>query len=90
MEKKPANELCFDFGNTPLPKEWKERISQKLRDMSEVFATHDLDVGRTYKVKHSIKLQDEAPFKHRARPIHPDEFEAVRWHSEKLLEAGII
>lgn len=66
------------------------RISQKLRDMSEVFASFDLDVGRTYKVKHSIKLQDEAPFKHRARPIHPDEFEAVRWHSENLLEAGII
>lgn len=61
-----------------------------MQDMSEVFALHDFDVGRTDKVKHSIKLHDNTPFKHRARPIHPDDFEAVRRHLEELLEAGII
>lgn len=89
-EENSTKELCFDFGDSPLTTEWKERISQKLRDMSEVFAMHDFDVGRTDKVKHSIKLHDNTPFKHRARPIHPDDFEAVRRHLEELLEAGII
>ncbi|KAG1972065.1 interleukin-1 receptor accessory protein-like 1-A [Pimephales promelas] len=89
-EERSTKELCFDFDDSPLTTEWKERISQKLRDMSEVFAMHDFDVGRTDKVKHSIKLHDNTPFKHRARPIHPDDFEAVRRHLEELLEAGII
>lgn len=90
VEEKSTKELCFDFGDSPLSKEWKERITQKLQDMSEVFAIHDFDVGQTDKVKHSIKLHDNTPFKHRARPIHPDDFEAVRQHLEELLEAGII
>ena len=89
-KENPTKELSFEFGDSPLPEEWRERISNKLRDMPEVFAFHDFDVGRTDKVKHNIKLHDETPFKHRARPIHPDDFEAVRRHLEELLEAGII
>lgn len=63
----PAGQSCsealitFDFGDSPLPKEWRDRISKKLSDMSDVFAQHDLDFGRTSKVKHHIKLFDETP-----------------------------
>lgn len=41
-------------------------------------------------MKHNIKLHDETPFKHRARPIHPQDLEAVRKHLQELLAAGVI
>ncbi len=66
-----AQPHIFDFGDSPIPGGWKDRISQK---MSEVFALHDLDFGRTDKVMHRIRLHDETPFKQRARPIHPQDF----------------
>lgn len=46
--------------------------------------------GRTDKVAHQIKLSDETPFKHRPRPIHPQDIDAVRKHLQKLPEAGVI
>lgn len=58
--------------------------------MPEVFAHHDLDFGCTDKVKHHIKLHDETPFKHHARPIHPQDIEAVRKHLQELFDAGVI
>ncbi len=58
--------------------------------MPEVFSLHDLDYGHTEKVKHQIKLSDETPFKYRAQPIHPQDFDAVRKHLQELLEAGVI
>lgn len=66
------------------------RVTEKLTKIPEVFALSDMDFGRTDRVKHHIKLHDETPFKHRARPIHPRDIEAVRQHLKDLLEAGII
>lgn len=63
--------LNFNFGDSPVPLEWKQRITQQLNNMADVFAHHDLDLGRTDQVRHHIKLSDESPFKLRARPIHP-------------------
>uniref|UniRef100_A0A3P9ITK5 Gypsy retrotransposon integrase-like protein 1 n=1 Tax=Oryzias latipes TaxID=8090 RepID=A0A3P9ITK5_ORYLA len=80
----------FNFGDSPITPEWKDRITAKLNNMPEVFAQHDLDFGCTSKVKHHIKLLDQTPFKHRARPIHPKDLEAVRNHLRDLLEAGVI
>lgn len=82
--------ITFDFGEYPLPNEWRDRISKKLSDMSDVFAQHDLDFGRTSKVKNHIKLSDETPFKQRARPIHPHDLAAVRRHLQELKESGVI
>uniref|UniRef100_A0A3B1JYN6 Gypsy retrotransposon integrase-like protein 1 n=1 Tax=Astyanax mexicanus TaxID=7994 RepID=A0A3B1JYN6_ASTMX len=83
-------ELSFNFEGSPISTEWKERVTQKLSSLPEVFAHNDLDYGRTNRVKHHIKLSDETPFKHRARPIHPQDLEAVRKHLQELLQAGII
>lgn len=69
---------------------WKERIQNKLNEISNVFSHHDLDFGCTDKVNHHIKLHDTTPFKHRARPIHPQDIEAVRQHLRDLLESGVI
>uniref|UniRef100_A0A3B1KCG7 Gypsy retrotransposon integrase-like protein 1 n=1 Tax=Astyanax mexicanus TaxID=7994 RepID=A0A3B1KCG7_ASTMX len=86
----PASGMQFDFADSPIPAEWKERVIHKLNTMPEVFAQHDLDFGHSSKVKHHIKLSDETPFKQRARPIHPQDINAVRLHLEELLEAGVI
>lgn len=84
------SDITFNFSDSPVPAEWKERITKKLNSMPEVFAQNDLDFGRTDQVKHQIKLSDETPFKHRARPIHPHDLEAVRKHLQELLYAGVI
>lgn len=41
-------------------------------------------------MKHHIKLCEETPFKHHARPIHPQDLEAVRKHLQELLAVGVI
>lgn len=85
-----SNKLNVDFGSSSLPSPWKDRVTNLINSMPEVFASHDLDFGHTDKVKHRIKLSDETPFKHRARPIHPHDVDAVRKHLQELLDSGII
>lgn len=85
-----SSKLTFDFTDSPLPEEWKERITRKLNSVPEVFALSDLDYGHTTKVKHRIRLSDETPFKQRPRPIHPSDYEAVRLHLKGLHDAHII
>ncbi|KAL7868508.1 hypothetical protein SRHO_G00098920 [Serrasalmus rhombeus] len=86
----PNSGVQFDFADSPIPEEWKERVTCKLNAIPEVFAQHDLDFGHSSKVRHHIRLSDETPFKQRARPIHPQDINAVRRHLEELLEAGVI
>ncbi|KAL1268488.1 hypothetical protein QQF64_033851 [Cirrhinus molitorella] len=86
----PKSSLEFNFGNSPIPPEWKERLIGQLREMPEVFSLHPQDFGCTDKVKHKINLMDETPFKHRPRPIHPEDIEAVKKHLQELLDAGVI
>lgn len=82
--------ITLDFGESPLPEEWKTRITQKFNSIPEVFALSDLDYGHTTEVKHRIRLSDPTPFKQRARPIHPSDLEAVRLHLKELRDANII
>lgn len=96
IEKEPSADLIapetkqmeFDFGGSPLPPEWKEQIARLLNSMLEVFS--HMDFGHTNKVKHHMKLSDNTPFKHRARPIHPHDVNAVREHLQELLDSGVI
>lgn len=67
---KSISHFQFDFGNSPVLAEWKERITKLLNAMPEVFAQHDRDFGHTDQLKHHIKLHDQTPFKQQARPIH--------------------
>ena len=82
--------LTFDFSDSLLPKEWQDRVTKSLNAYADVFAQHDLEFGHASKVKHHINLKDETPFKQRSRPIHPNDYEAVRKHLQTLLEAGVI
>ena len=90
QQNSTETDLQFDFENSPIPPDWKERVISNLRKIPEVFSHNDLDFGRTDRVKHHIRLHDETPFKHRARPIHPRDIEAVREHLRDLLESGVI
>lgn len=85
-----TDKVTFDFADSPLSEEWKERITKTLNSIPEVFVTGDLDHGHTTAVKHKISLSDPTPFKQRARPIHPSDYEVVRLHLKELLDAGII
>lgn len=75
---------------SPLSAEWKQRVTAMLNSIPEVFAKHDLDFGRTDKVKHEIKLSDPTTFKQQPRPIHPQDVDAVRQHIQELLESAVI
>lgn len=84
------SKIEFNLDDSPLTPEWKERVTRKFNSMHEVFACHDLDFGHTTKTKHHIRLHDETPFKHKARPIHPKDIQAIRKHLQELLDAGVI
>ncbi|KAK7929735.1 hypothetical protein WMY93_006130 [Mugilogobius chulae] len=86
----PPSKLNLNFGESPLSPEWRKRVTEKLNTIADVFSQHDLDFGCTTAVKHQIPLHDPTPVKQRARPIHPQDIEAVRRHLRELLEAGVI
>ena len=93
-EKQPSVPSCdpieFDFGDSPIPEEWKTRIKQRLNTYSDVFSRHEYDVGRTTSVEHEIKLTPGPVIKERPRPIPAHDFEDARRHIQALLDADII
>ena len=89
QELNTSQKLKFNFGDSPVPEDWKIKITQELSNYADVFAQHEFDFGHATKVKHRIKMKDETPFKQRKRPIHPQDYEAVRRHLQTLLKAGV-
>ena len=73
-------------------REWPEDLQQKVHDLmieyQYLFALNDLELGKTSKVKHEIKLSNPMPFKDRYRRIPPHEFEEVRNHLQDMLKVG--
>ncbi|KAK7906968.1 hypothetical protein WMY93_015580 [Mugilogobius chulae] len=80
----------FDFGDSPISKEWKERLGQKLAKHANVFSTEEWDVGLAKGVEHHIRLSDNTPFRERSRRIAPADLDDLRRHLQGLLAAGII
>ena len=70
--------------------EWSEDLQQRVHDFiveyQHLFALHDLELGKTAKVKHEIKLSNPVPFKDRYHRIPPHEFEEVRNHLQDMLK----
>ena len=61
-----------------------------LFEYQDVFATHDLDLGRMEVVKHRIDTKDAPPFREKMRRT-PVGFEhEERAHLQKMLDAGVI
>ncbi len=80
----------FNLDDSPISSEWKDRIYQTLNKHRSAFSQDDLDIGCTTAVKHSIKLNDETPFRQRSRRIPPADFEDARKHIRDLLAKKII
>ncbi|XP_056437540.1 uncharacterized protein LOC130374637 [Gadus chalcogrammus] len=80
----------FNFGDSPIPKEWKSQLQQKLAERRNVFSLHEWEVGRAKGVEHHIRLHDPRPFRERSRRLAPADIDDVRRHIQQLLAAGII
>ncbi|XP_041837251.1 uncharacterized protein LOC121637270 [Melanotaenia boesemani] len=80
----------FNFGDSPIPENWKTRLAQKLAHRPEVFSLSEWDVGLAKGVEHCIRLKDPSPFRERVRRLAPAEIDEVRKHLQELLAAGII
>ncbi|KAL6460364.1 hypothetical protein MHYP_G00303300 [Metynnis hypsauchen] len=87
---KKLTSSSFDFGTSPVPKKWKERLVTKMMEHSEVFSTHEFDVGCSKSTTHTIKINDDKPFRERSRRLPPADLEALREHLLQLKGAGII
>ena len=77
------------------PKDWmtKEDILEAKKLVQKfhmIFSKHDLDLGKTDRVKYKIKVTDSTPFKERYRRIPPSQYEAVRKHLQEMLDIGAI
>lgn len=91
VESVPAMDpSLFDFSESPISKEWKERLSQKISRHSPVFSVEEWDVGLAKGVEHHIRLNDNTPFRERSRRIAPADLDDLRRHLQGLLAAGII
>ncbi len=86
----PIDPCLFNFGDSPIPKYWKDRLSQKLSERSNVFSLHEWDVGSAKGVEHHIHLSDNTPFRERSRRLAPADIEDIRRHLHELLATGII
>ena len=65
-------------------------VNSLLCKWQSIFALHDLDLGKTSKVKHHIRLTYETPFKEKYRNIPPALVNEVRQHLQEMLDLGVI
>ncbi|KAI3376829.1 hypothetical protein L3Q82_000403 [Scortum barcoo] len=80
----------IQFGDSPIPQQWKDRLRQKLCERASVFSLHEWDVGLARDVEHHICLSDPRPFREHSRRLAPADVDDVRKHLQELLHAGIM
>lgn len=92
-EKESPNALTvssFDFGNSPMPEDARNRLCHKMLERKDVFSCHEWDVGCSKNTKHDIRLTDTRPFRERSRRLPLADLEDVRKHLQELQANGII
>ena len=67
---------------------WHSKMQQEAWDL--ILSKNDLDLGKTFIVKHSIKLTDMTPFKECYRHIPPGMYDEVKNHIKEMLDVGAI
>ena len=86
------NELFIKLDLSSI-KEWSEDLQQEVHDLmveyQHLFLLIDLELGKTSKVKHEIKLSNPVPFKDRYPWIPPHEFDEVQSHLQEVY-VGVI
>lgn len=59
----------INFGDSPIPEIWKDRLRQKLSQRAGVFSLHEWDFGLAKGVEHHIRMSDSTPFRERSRRL---------------------
>ena len=77
----------FDWPEDPTHKQMLQTVLMK---WSDVFSTHDFDLGHTDKVKHQIKLTDNTPIKVPHRRVPPGMYAELRTLIKDMLHEGHI
>ena len=74
--------------------DWNSTEQQKpyhlIIEYACIFSQNDLELGKTLKVKHSIKLTDPTPYKECCRHIPPGMDKEVKAHKQEMLDIGAI
>ena len=80
----------YQEGCVNLTAENQEKLCELLTEYQDVFSAHDLDMGRTGLIQHSIDTRDAHPVKQRLRrvPIHLKG--VVKDEVKKLMDRGLI
>ena len=68
----------------------QERLTDLFYEMKDVFSTGPLDIGHTDLVKHTINLEEGAPFKEPYRRVPPGLINEVREHLQEMIDMGCI
>lgn len=68
----------FNFGDSPIPEEWKKRLAHKMAERPGVFSLSEWDVGLAKGIEHCIRLKDPSPFRERVKRLAPAEIDDVR------------
>ena len=80
----------FQDTNEGQPEEHLIQIGALLKDYTDVFASHDIDLGCLSKVKHKIDTKDAPPVRQRIRRTPLGFEDEERKHLDKMIDAGVI
>ena len=72
------------------PKEWLPNLRDLLVSYHDVFASHDLDLGKFTAISHSIDTDGARPIKQRMRSTPACFAGEEEAHLNKMLKAGVI
>ena len=89
-KSKPSEQLDVTIDEDNLTPDQVSEARSLINKWSDIFSKGPTDLGKTDLVKHSIKLNDETPFKEPYRRIPPGLYEEVRVHLKEMLDAGAI
>ena len=74
--------------------DWDSAVQQDAHNLINEYACivsqNDRDLGKTSKVKHSIKLPDSTPFKECYQYLLPGMYEELKAHIEEMIDIGAI
>ena len=87
-------EKLFDKIDLSGIKDWSKEdqgeVQKLIKDFGFLFSPNDLDLGKTFNVRNTIKLIGYSPFKEKYDRISPHQFEEVRKLYKKCWEIGAI
>ena len=89
-KSKPSEQLDVTIDEDNLTPDQVSEARSLINKWSDIFSKGPTDLGKTDLVKHSIKLNDDTPFKEPYRRIPPGLYEEVRVHLKEMLDAGAI